>query len=88
MIVKTSKEHEYEISDDALDDYEFLELMLALDKGESADLPAAFTMLLGKEGEKRAKDYVRGDNGRDGFRAMAEELNDIIISAGSAGKNS
>ncbi len=60
----TSKGYHCEISEEALDDFELLEDLVAAQNGESSRILMAAKRLLGEEQMKELKDAVRSENGR------------------------
>lgn len=84
---KTSSGFEYELDDDALDDYELLEMLCDVDKGNTSLIVDAVKKLLSPEQEKNLREHVRSKKGRVSAKKMIEELGEILAS-GNTGKNS
>ncbi len=77
----------YEIDEEILDDYEFLEILLKIDEGEISYSIKMVDMLLGEEQKKRLKDHVRTENGRVPATKLISEALEIFSSI-KEGKNS
>lgn len=78
----------YELEESVLDDYELLEDLCAIDKGENARIVAVTRKLLGDEQLSRLKEHLRdADTGRVPAKRMFEEFGEIL-SGVKAGKNS
>lgn len=60
----TSKGFNCEIADEALDDYELLEDLVAAQNGEQLRIMEAARRLLGNDQMKELKEFVRSENGR------------------------
>lgn len=87
MQVVTSSGFECELSDSALNDWEVLEALRGIDKGDVSaivDIPA---MILSKEDQKRLKDFCRDENGKVTVTAMVEAITGILKGV-KEGKNS
>lgn len=67
-----------DVEADALDDAELFETIVAIDKGESVDIPAVLRALLGEDGKKALYEHLRGENGRVKLTAVAEALTEIF----------
>ncbi len=78
---------EFEIEDGAMDDYELLEELCSIDKGDVGKIPGALEKVIGTEQKEALKEHVRCENGRVQVSKMVEEFMDII-SYGNEGKNS
>lgn len=76
----------WEIEDEALDDYELLEVLHKIDTGEYGMLPEMVDKLLGKEQTKMLKSHIRTEGGRVSATRMITEVMDIFKSS-SQGKN-
>lgn len=77
----------YEIDEEILDDYEFLEILLKIDEGEVSYSIKMVDMLLGEEQKKRLKEHVRTENGRVPATKLISEALEIFSSI-KEGKNS
>ncbi len=84
---KTSSGFEYELDDDVLDDYELLEMLCDVDKGNTSLVVDAVKKLLSPEQEKNLREHARSKKGRVSAKKMIEELGEILAS-GNTGKNS
>ena len=87
MIKGTTKSgFEYQISDEALNDYEVFEALCELDGGRTTKLPMLLSLLLGENQAKTLKEHLRQKNGRVPLTAMVDEIQDIL-SGSEQGKN-
>lgn len=84
---KTSSGFEFSLDEDALDDYELLEMLCKIDKGEDGILIDTVKRLVGDEQEHRLREHVRNEKGRVSATRMTEEIGEILAAAKS-GKNS
>jgi hypothetical protein len=75
----------YEVKDEALDDYELLETLAAIDNGDSGRIPQMVNLLLGEEQKELLKEHCRVD-GRISSARMLSEVSEILTS-NNAGKN-
>lgn len=82
----TATGFEFEISDDALDDYELLELLTELDNGDYGRVTMVIEKLLGKEQKERLKEHIR-KNGKVSAERMMNEVADIFAQANEKLKN-
>ena len=82
----TATGFEFEISDDALDDYELLELLTELDNGDYGRVTMVIEKLLGKEQKERLKEHIR-KNGKVSAERMMNEVADIFGQANEKLKN-
>lgn len=83
----TTSGFSYEIEEDALDDYELLEIMKKVDDGDTGAMVDVVERLLGEEQTKQLKDHVRNERGRVSARKLFEEVSEILNS-NDDGKNS
>lgn len=83
----TTSGFEFEIEDEALDDYELLEDLAALDNGEISKLFSVSDRFLGTVQHVLLKEHLRGKTGRVSAAKMMEEITEIMNSC-QAGKNS
>lgn len=81
--MKTSSGFEFEVNEDIMDDWEFIEDMAA---GTAVAEVKAMQRILGEKQYKALKDHIRGKDGKVSFKAMDRELSEIITAAGA--KNS
>ncbi len=81
----TESGFEYEICDEALDDYELLEVLAEIDAGHSGQIPLMVKLLLGEEQTKALKEHCKR-NGRVTASKMLIEVTEIL-SSNKAGKN-
>lgn len=72
----------YEIDDEAMDDYELLEILCDIDKGDTSLLTTAAKMLLGREQLERLKEHNRTETGRVSAKKMVEDISDILSNKG------
>lgn len=84
---KITNGFEFEVEEDLMDDYEFLETLCEIDNGNASLIPAVATRLLGVEQKKALMEHIRGENGRVSSRKMGEAIGEILTSCGQ-GKNS
>lgn len=83
---KTESGFAYELPDDAMDNYELLEALTDIEKGDARKIVDAVGLLLGEEQKKALKEHLREKDGRVSTRAMWQEVTDIL--KGANGKNS
>lgn len=76
---KTTKGFSYTISDAAMDDWELLELLTKLDKGEMSVIVDASIHLLGEKQYKNLKNFLR-KNGRIKASDFIQEFTEIMTS--------
>lgn len=84
---KTKSGFEFEIEDERLDDYELLEKLCEIDKGNSSELTSAIADFLGEEQKEALKEHIRNKNGRISAKRMVGEFAEIL-NATKEGKNS
>lgn len=86
---KTVSGFQYHIDDDARDDMELFEGLLALDNGDMSQLAQTLTALLGAEQKKALYDHCRTEKGRVSATRVFKELKEILNGApeGSDVKN-
>lgn len=75
---KTTSGFEFELQQEALDDYELLEALYKIDKGELGVIPEVAKRLLGEEQNNRLKNHLRGENGRVSSAKFIAEIMDIF----------
>lgn len=83
---QTSTGFEYELDDAALDDYELLEMLTELDKGEYGSITLVVERLLGKEQKDKLKEHVR-KNGKVSASELMKEIAEIFNGANEKLKN-
>lgn len=76
----------FEIAEEALDDYELLEILIEVDSGDLRLVPKMVDILLGKEQKDKLKEHVRATVGRVSTKAMMDEVA-LILSAKNELKN-
>lgn len=74
---KTESGFEFEIEKEALDDYELLEALSKVDKGEYGCITEVVTLLLGEKQKENLKEHIR-KNGRVSANKMIEEVMQIF----------
>ena len=77
---KTKTGFEFEISDEALNNYELIETLAEVDANPLL-IPKLLNQLLGKEQQQKLKDHVRDKKGFVSVQAMSNEILDIFQSA-------
>ncbi len=80
---KTSSGFEYELSDEALNDWEVLEALTDIDEGHYSGTVRVLRGLLGDEQLKALKEHCRGEDGRITQTGMFSELADILKGSGA-----
>ena len=83
---ETSTGFAYELPEDAFDDYEVLEVLRKIDKGESGYVVDMIDMLFSKEQITALKEHIRKENGKVSARALMQEVGEIFQNAKN-GKN-
>ena len=81
MIAKLKDGFEVQISEDALNSWEFLELLSDIDEGEYGLIVKAARLLLGKEGVKALKEHIRNADGKVPADAMVNAISELMESA-------
>lgn len=84
---KTKSGFAFKITDETLDDYELLEMIMDIDGGAGEKTTSMVTKLLGTDQKNALKDHVRDENGRVSATRLMEEIVEIF-SACDVGKNS
>lgn len=77
----------FEIEEETLDDYELLESLSKVDKGEVLSIAETVDRLLGEEQKDRLKEHIRNVQGRITIAAMMDEVVQIFNASGEI-KNS
>lgn len=75
---KTKSGFAYSIPESRIDNMELLDALVAIDKGDGSQLPAALDMLLGKDLKKALYDHVRTPEGNVPVGAVSAELMEIM----------
>lgn len=83
---KTNSGFKFEIDEEELDDYELLEMLCEIDKGNTSLITDTAEKMLGKKQLKKLKEHVRDEKGRVSARKMMEEI-EQILSGNRKGKN-
>ncbi len=78
MEIKTEKGFTCQVEENALNDMELLEELIALDGGDMRTLPSILTRLIGEDGKKRLYDHLRTETKRVPADAVTAELVSII----------
>ena len=81
MKAQTADGFEVEIIEERLDDWEFLELVEAVDDGEYGKIVKVARYILGDNEVKRLKQHVRDTEGKVKATKMADALREIMESA-------
>lgn len=79
MSGKTPSGFEYEIDENALNNYELMEKINELDENPLV-LTKVVTMILGKEQTEKLKDHIRLENGTVPIEKMSDEIMQIFNS--------
>lgn len=82
----TKRGFEYTLDEEALDDYELLEMLCEIDRGNNALITIAAAQLLGAEQLASLKEHLRNEKGKVPASAMIEEITQIL-SGTKDGKN-
>ena len=85
---KTNSGFEYSISEEVFDDYDLLQNIAEVAKGNDIYFVPVVRQLLGEEQEKALKAHLKARDGRVKTTAMTSEIVEIIQACKSAGKNS
>lgn len=76
---KTSSGFEYELKREDLDDYELLEVLHEIDKGNEGLIPEMVDRLLGEDQKTRLKEHIRSQkNGKVSVAKMMNEVKEIF----------
>lgn len=75
---KTRTGFEFVIADDALNDYEILELMAKVRKNDVLSISELLEKLLGEEQKNRLKDHCRDESGKVPMERINDEIVDIF----------
>ena len=74
----TESGFEFQLEDEALDDYELIEELRKVDKGDIACIVDVVDRLLGKEQKEKLKEHLRKENGRVSASGMFDEVTQIF----------
>ena len=74
----TESGFEFELEDDILDDYELLEVLHKIDKGDYGLVPDMVKKLLGVEQKESLKNHIRTDKGKVSSSRMMDEIMQIF----------
>ena len=83
----TKSGFQFKIEDQALDDYEILEMLTEIDDGNGVLVPKMIERLLGKEQKEALKEHLRNKEGKVSTQNIMIEVMDIFKSS-NEGKNS
>ncbi len=83
----TESGFEYELEDGVLDDYELLETLCAIDKGDYSNITTMVDTLLGTKQREALKAHLRAETGRVSAKAVLKEVMEIFRNT-KQGKNS
>lgn len=75
---KTRTGFEFVIADDALNDYEILELMAKVRKNDVLSISELLEKLLGEDQKNRLKDHCRDESGKVPMERINDEIVDIF----------
>lgn len=85
---KTASGFEYAVSEEVFDDYELLESISMLARGNEAYFVPVVNQLLGEKQSQALKEHLRARDGKVKTTAMTDEVIEIIKASKSSGKNS
>lgn len=87
-IKRTTKSgFDYTVQEEALDDYELLEELREIDKGNTSLVVDAIEKIIGPEQKEQLKEHVRDEAGRVSIKRMFDEIGEILR-GNQEGKNS
>lgn len=78
---KTKSGFDFILSDDAMDDWDLLESLRKIDKGEQQYIIDAAIQLLGENQYNKLKDFLRQKNGKLNATIMSTNIMEIITSS-------
>ena len=84
---KTQSGFEFELEEDVLNDYELLEALREIDKGDEGAIVDVMNIILSKDQLRALKEHLRNEKGRVGAIEMISEFSEIM-KASREGKNS
>lgn len=76
----------FELEEEVLDDYELLEALRSLDKGDGQCVIDVVDRLLGEKQKEKLKDHIRNEKGRVSVKRLMDEVAEIFHAC-NAGKN-
>lgn len=76
--IKTSTGFCWQVDEEAANDMELLESLIAIDKGDATALPAVIRQLLGDNGKRALYDHVRKENGRVPADEVGVQVGEIL----------
>ena len=77
----------FTIQEGALDDYELLEELREIDKGNTSLIVDVIEKIIGSEQKEQLKKHVRDETGRVSIKRMVDEIGEILR-GNQQGKNS
>lgn len=75
---KTESGFEFELDDDVLDDYEILDALVKIDRGETLLIVDIVDKILGVEQKEKLKKHIRAKSGRVSIKKMVSETMQIF----------
>lgn len=75
---KTESGFEFELNEEALDDYELLEVLHKIDKGDFGLVPEMVDRLLGEEQKEKLKTHLRNEEGKVSANRLLDEVMQIF----------
>lgn len=87
MKIKTDNGFECEINEDNLDDADLFEKMVAMQKGEMVHAVDVVNGMLGPDGWKNLKTFVKERTGRASLSGVMEEFYAVMKKAPESKKN-
>lgn len=81
---RTNSGFEFEVDKEVFDDWDLLEKLNAIDKGNDALTVDVAKAVLGEEQLEALKEHVRSDTGKVSIRKMMGELEEILEACGPA----
>lgn len=79
----TTTGFEFELEDEVLDDYELLEVLVEVDKGNYGLVTKMVDILLGESQKEALKNHIRKNTGRVSAKKMMEEISEIFQASNS-----
>lgn len=78
----------FQVEEAALDDFELLEALVAVQEGRATGFVAVTEKLLGKTGKKALTEHLRNEQGRVSAKLVYGEITEIFQMIGNREKNS
>lgn len=75
---KTNSGFEFDVSKDALDDYELLEDLADVSDGKEGKIVNVIRKMLGEEQKARLKEHLRDERGKVAASKMIQEIKEIF----------